>query len=39
MPPPVALPTYEIKIYWHERYHADPTNRWFRRSIVKLFHP
>jgi DNA-binding transcriptional LysR family regulator len=35
--PPLPLKPYDIKIYWHERYHQDPANRWFRRALVQLF--
>ena len=35
--PPVVLKPYDIKIYWHERFHQDPTNRWFRRALMQLF--
>ena len=35
--PPVPLRPYDIKIYWHERFHRDPANRWLRRSLVELF--
>lgn len=34
---PIALPTYDIRIYWHERFHQDPTNRWLRNAFIKLF--
>jgi len=36
--PPAALKPYDIKIYWHERFHQDPANRWFRRVLMQLFH-
>ena len=32
--PPVKLPNFEIRQYWHERHHADPANKWMR-AIVK----
>jgi DNA-binding transcriptional LysR family regulator len=35
--PPVSLRPYDIKVYWHERFHQDPANRWFRRTLVQLF--
>ena len=35
--PPVSLRPYDIKVYWHERFHQDPANRWFRRMLVQLF--
>jgi DNA-binding transcriptional LysR family regulator len=30
MAPPVRIPAYDIRIFWHERYHHDPANRWLR---------
>jgi DNA-binding transcriptional LysR family regulator len=35
--PPVALPAYEINVYWHERVHRDPENRWLRQTFIRLF--
>ncbi|HEX4411366.1 MAG TPA: LysR family transcriptional regulator [Xanthobacteraceae bacterium] len=35
--PPVTLPPYDIKIYWHERFDRDPAGRWFRKAFVQLF--
>jgi DNA-binding transcriptional LysR family regulator len=35
--PPIVLKSYDIKIYWHERFHHDPANRWFRRALIELF--
>ena len=37
MAPPVALPSYDIKLFWHERFHRDPTSLWLRRLFVELF--
>ena len=33
---PFALPSYEVKQYWHERYHQDPGSRWLRGVISEL---
>lgn len=33
MPLPTKSPTYDIKMIWHERFHRDPVNRWFRNFI------
>lgn len=30
-PPPVSLPRFRRKQYWHERNHMDPGFRWLRR--------
>lgn len=35
--PPVKLPVYSIKQYWHERFHEDAANRWLRGLIYELF--
>jgi DNA-binding transcriptional LysR family regulator len=29
--------TRAVHARWHERYHADPANRWFRQAIASLF--
>ena len=39
LPVPVSIPSIDINIYWHERYHHDPPNQWFRSIFVKLFRP
>jgi DNA-binding transcriptional LysR family regulator len=31
---PVSLPPLQLAMYWHERSHRDPANRWLR-SIVR----
>ena len=33
---PFTLPSYEVKQYWHERYHQDPGSRWLRGVISEL---
>jgi molybdate transport repressor ModE-like protein len=35
--PPVHIPPFDIRMFWHERYHHDPANRWMRRILVNLF--
>jgi DNA-binding transcriptional LysR family regulator len=37
MPPPVPIPSYDIRIHWHERYDRDPAIQWMRRAFVGLF--
>jgi DNA-binding transcriptional LysR family regulator len=37
MPPPLKLPTYSTKLFWHERFHRDPANLWLRDLYIKLF--
>ena len=37
LPLPISIPPFDIRIFWHERYHHDPALRWFRTAFVKLF--
>ena len=37
LPPPMPIPQAEVAVYWHERFEADPGNRWLREQIVELF--
>ena len=37
LPPPVPIPPAEVAVHWHERFEADPGNRWLREQIVELF--
>jgi DNA-binding transcriptional LysR family regulator len=37
LPPPVPIPQAEVAVYWHERFEADPGNRWLREQIIELF--
>jgi len=39
LPVPVELPSYQVKQHWHERYHADVSNRWLRQLMAALFGP
>jgi len=34
---PVELPHMELAQYWHDRYHRDPGNQWFRTIFRNLF--
>jgi len=34
---PIALPSYQVKQHWHERYVGDPANMWLRSAISRLF--
>ena len=36
-PPPIPMPSFAIKVYWHERFHHDAANQWLRRAFVNLF--
>lgn len=37
LPVPVELPSFQVKQHWHERYHADASNRWLRKVFAGLF--
>jgi DNA-binding transcriptional LysR family regulator len=37
MPPPTSLPIYNVSLFWHERFHRDPANRWLRQLYIDLF--
>lgn len=37
LPHPLDLPKVEIKLLWHERYHADTANQWLRNQLVTVF--
>jgi len=34
---PFPSPTYEVRQYWHERYHHDSGNSWLRKLIFDCF--
>jgi DNA-binding transcriptional LysR family regulator len=34
--PPVPLPSYAVKLHWHERFHADAGNVWLRKVLANL---
>jgi DNA-binding transcriptional LysR family regulator len=37
LPCPFDMPSFSVKQHWHERYHADPANRWLRQTFSALF--
>src|SRR3954466_15967419 len=37
LPPPLAIPPAEVAVHWHERFEADPGNRWLRQLAIELF--
>ena len=37
LPVPVDLPSFQVKQHWHERFHADGSNRWLRQVFASLF--
>jgi DNA-binding transcriptional LysR family regulator len=36
LPPPVPIPPADVGVHWHERFEADPGNRWLREQLVAL---
>jgi DNA-binding transcriptional LysR family regulator len=37
VPTPLQLPTFDIRLHWHERSRQDEGIRWLRTSMVSLF--
>lgn len=37
LPHPLNLPSIEIGLFWHAKYHRDPSNQWLRGVIADLF--
>lgn len=35
--PPAGIPRYDLKQYWHRRFHNDPRIRWLRAVVLELF--
>ena len=35
--PPVSIPPAEVAVHWHERFEADPGNRWLRGLMIELY--
>jgi len=35
--PPVPIPPAEVAVHWHERFEADPGNRWLRGVMIELY--
>ncbi|MFM2483257.1 LysR substrate-binding domain-containing protein [Celerinatantimonas sp. YJH-8] len=33
--PPLALPSFELAMLWHERSHRDPAHQWLRQQFTK----
>ena len=36
LPPPVPLPRIRVSLYWHERFHREPSNMWLRDIYTKV---
>lgn len=37
LPAPVPIPPADVGVHWHERFDADPGNRWLRDQLLELF--
>src|SRR5881394_3942087 len=37
LPPPLPIPAAEVAVHWHQRFEADPGNRWLREQVIALF--
>ena len=35
--PPIELPAFEVRLYWHRRFDADPALGWLRALMIELF--
>lgn len=33
---PVPMPSFDVKLLWHERHEQDPGNRWLRELVIEL---
>ena len=36
-PLPIAIPSFDVMMYWHERVDNDPANQWLRNAVQELF--
>jgi len=34
---PIEIPRFHVAQYWHDRFHADPGNRWLRSLFARLY--
>jgi len=37
LPLPLRIPTFEVRLHWHQRFHQDPANRWLREVMAELY--
>jgi DNA-binding transcriptional LysR family regulator len=35
--PPIKVGNYDVRQYWHERFHKDTANRWLRTALAERF--
>jgi DNA-binding transcriptional LysR family regulator len=36
-PLPIAIPSFDVSLYWHPRVENDAANRWLRDAMLQLF--
>lgn len=34
---PFDWPTFEVNVFWHQRAHQEPANRWLRETLARWF--
>ena len=34
---PLPMPSFEVRLHWHQRYNQDPANRWLRGVMAELY--
>jgi DNA-binding transcriptional LysR family regulator len=37
LPLPLSMPSFEVRLHWHQRFHQDPANRWLREVMTELY--
>ena len=37
LPVPLQIPVADVGVHWHERFEAEPGNRWLREQVIELF--
>jgi len=37
LPLPLRMPSFEVRLHWHQRFHQDPANRWLRQLMAELY--
>jgi DNA-binding transcriptional LysR family regulator len=34
---PLRMPSFEVRLHWHQRFHQDPANSWLRQVMTELY--
>ena len=37
-PLPLPMGNFDVALYWHDRFHKDPANQWFRQQVIDCVH-